>query len=149
MTWNEEIAEGAQNWSQFLLQNRSLLHAEGLLDLAEDLSSVFSSPAQPICNSSSETSCVRCSQLVSTWFKDVPNNNFDTVSPINGSGQNLFFTQVVIRSSDEVVWRSSTEFGVGVSSGGGYHYVVARYKLQGNLTGRFDRNVSRLLPTAL
>ena len=141
MTWNEEIAEGARNWSQFLLQNKSLLLEEGLLNLGENLGFVFSSPEQPICSNSSETLCVRCSQVVSTWYNEISNYNFDTGSPIDPNEQWLNFTQVV--------WRRSTELGVGVASGGGYHYVVARYKPQGNLAGQFARNVPRLLPTGL
>lgn len=144
MTWNEEIAEGARNWSQFLLQNKSLLHEVDVLNsqnLGENFGFVFSSPAQPICNDSSETSCVRCSQIVSRWYNEISNYNFDTGSPIYPNEQWLNFTQMV--------WRSSTELGVGVASGGGYHYVVARYKPRGNLVGRFDRNVPRLLPTGL
>jgi len=38
---------------------------------------------------------------------------------------------------------------VGVASGGGSHYIVARYKSRGNVDGRFDRNVPRPLPTSL
>lgn len=141
MTWNENIAEGARNWSQFLLQNKSLLLEEGLLNLGENLGFVFSSPEQPICSNSSATSCVRCSQIVSTWYNEISNYNFDTGSPIDPNEQWLNFTQVV--------WRSSTELGVGVASESGYHYVVARYKPRGNLVGQFARNVPRLLPTGL
>ena len=36
-----------------------------------------------------------------------------------------------------------------MASGGGSHYIVARYKPRGNVDGRFDRNVPRLLPTSL
>lgn len=144
MTWNEEIAEGARNWSQFLLQNKSLLSEVDVLNsqnLGENLGFVFSLPEQAICSNSSETSCVRCSQVVSTWYNEISNYNFDTGSPIDPSEEWLHFTQVV--------WRSSTELGVGVASGGGYHYVVARYKPRGNLVGMFARNVPRLLSTGL
>ncbi len=144
MTWNDDIAQGARNWSQFLLQNQSLLHEDAVLNsqnLGENLWRVFTSPAQPICSNASETSCVNCSQVVTDWYNEISNYNFDTGTAINSSLPWLHFTQVV--------WRSSIELGVGVASGGGRHYVVARYKPRGNVNGRFDRNVPRLLPTSL
>ncbi|KAL9952872.1 hypothetical protein ACROYT_G040196 [Oculina patagonica] len=142
MTWNEDIAQGARNWSQFLLQNQTLLRDDAVLNsqnLGENLWRVFSSPAQPICNNASETSCVNCSQVVTEWYNEISNYNFDTGTAINSSLPWLHFTQLV--------WRSSTELGVGVASGGGRHYVVARYKPRGNVVGRFSRNVPRLKPT--
>ena len=144
MTWNRDIANGARTWSQFLLQNQSLLHEVNVLNsqnLGENLGFVLSSPAQPICSNSSESSCVRCSQVVTEWYNEISNYNFDTGTAINSSQPWLHFTQVV--------WRGSTELGVGVASGNGSHYVVARYKPRGNEDGKFDRNVPRLLPTGL
>ncbi|XP_078352256.1 mucin-like protein, partial [Oculina patagonica] len=141
MTWNRDIANGARTWAQFLLQNQSLLHEVAVLNsqnLGENLGRVFTSPAQPICSNASETSCVNCSQVVTEWYNEISNYNFDTGTAINSSLPWLHFTQIV--------WRSSTELGVGVASGGGHHYVVARYKPRGNVDGTFDRNVPRLLP---
>ena len=107
-------------------------------NLGENLAFVLSSPAQPVCSNASETSCVRCSQVVTEWYNEISNYDFNTGTAINSSQPWLHFTQIV--------WRSSSELGVGVASGNGSHYVVARYRPRGNLPGLFDRNVPRPLP---
>lgn len=144
LTWNTELAEGARNWSQFLLQNRSLLHEVDVLhskNLGENLGFVFTAPSQPICSNSRQTSCVLCSQIVTEWYNEISNYNFDTGAPINSSEPWLHFTQLI--------WRSTSELGMAVASGDGYHYFVARYSPRGNTRGRFTRNVPRLRPTGL
>lgn len=144
MTWNNGIANGARSWAQFLLQNQTLENEVNVLNnqnLGENLGLLSFSPAQPICSNASETSCVRCSDMVTIWYNEISNYDFDTGRAINSSRPWLNFTQVI--------WRSSTELGVGVASGGGSHYIVARYKSRGNVDGRFDRNVPRPLPTSL
>lgn len=144
LNWNAELAEGARNWSQFLLQNQSLLHQDDVLNsqnLGENLGFVNTTPPQPLCSNSSQTSCVRCSQIITAWYNEISNYNFETGSPVDPNEQWLHFTQMV--------WRVSTELGMGVASGEGLHYFVARYKPRGNIRGRFDRNVPRLRPTGL
>lgn len=144
MSWNNQIANGARTWAQLLLQNQTLQNEVNVLNsqnLGENLGLVSFSPAQPICGNLSETSCMRCSHMVAIWYNEISNYNFDTGTVIDPSQPWLNFTQMV--------WRSSTELGVGVASGGGSHYIVARYKPRGNVDGRFDRNVPRLLPTSL
>ena len=144
LAWNNDIANGARTWAQFLLQNQTLENEANVLNsqnLGENLGLLVFSPGRPICSNASETSCVRCSDMVAIWYNEISNYNFNTGTVINSSQPWLNFTQVV--------WRSSTELGVGVASRGGSHYIVARYKPRGNVDGLFDRNVPRLLPTSL
>ena len=140
LLWDEAIASGARNWSQFLLQNQSLLH-DTTHSFGENLGFLAIIPAQNICNSAAETSCVRCSQIVDQWYNESSNYDFNDGTPIDPSLPYLHFTQVV--------WRSSSKLGMGVASGGNSHYFVARYDPGGNVGGRFVREVPRVQPTGL
>ena len=142
LIWNEAIAAGARNWSQFLLQNQTITH-DTSHNLGENLGFVKIVPARPICNNASQSSCLRCSQMVEAWYKESSNYNFSEGVPINSSKPYLHFTQLV--------WRASTELGVGVASGGNFHYIVARYNPRGNVGGPSDytRFVAVLQPTGL
>ena len=139
--WNEAIAAGARNWSQFLLQNQSLRH-DTSHNFGENLGFVMLDPAQPICNNASQSSCFRCSQIVEAWYNESFNYNYSGV-PIDPNKPYLHFTQLV--------WRVSTELGVGVASGVNFHYIVARYNPRGNVGSPddFTRFVPVLQPTGL
>ena len=140
--WNEAIAAGAQNWSEFLLQNQTLMH-DTSHNLGENLGFVKMDPAQPLCNNASQSSCFRCSQIVEAWYNESYNYNFTEGVPIDPNKQYLRFTQLV--------WRTSTDLGVGVASGGNFHYIVARYHPRGNvgIPSDFTRFVPVLQPTGL
>ena len=140
LVWDEAIASGARNWSQFLLQNQSLLH-DRTHPFGENLGFLAITPAQNICNSAAETSCVRCSQIVDQWYSEISNFNFNVGTPKDPSLPYLHFTQLV--------WRSSSKLGMGVASEGNSHYFVARYDPRGNVGGRFVREVPRVQPTGL
>ena len=123
LTWNTELAEGARNCSQFLLQNRSLLHEFDVLDsknLGENLGFVFTKPSQPICSNSNQTNCVLCRHIVTELYNEISKYNFRTGTPIDPNKQWLNFTQLI--------WRSSSELGMGVAFSDRYHYIVARYR---------------------
>ena len=140
LVWDEAIASGARNWSQFLLHNQSLLH-DRTYPFGENLGFFAITPAQNICNSAAETSCVRCSQIVDQWYSEISNFNFNVGTPNDPSLPYLHFTQLV--------WRSSSKLGMGVASEGNSHYFVARYDPRGNVGGRFVREVPRVQPTGL
>ena len=127
------IAVGARNWSAFLLQNGSLIH-DPSHNFGENLATVKIIPAQPICSNASETSCLRCSQIVQEWYNEISNYNFSEGIPIDPNKPWQHFTQVV--------WRSSFELGVGVASGGDSHYIVARYNPRGNEADNYLREVA-------
>ena len=143
LIWNEAIAAGARNWSEFLSQNQGLIH-DTSHNLGESLDSVIFDAAQPpICNNVSQSSCFRCSQIVEAWYNESSNYNFTQGVPIDPNKKYLRFTQLV--------WRYSTDLGVGVASGRNRHYIVARYSPKGNVGDRVDfiRSVPILLPTGL
>ncbi|CAK8688450.1 unnamed protein product [Clavelina lepadiformis] len=77
-------------------------------------------------------------------FSEVDNYNFVTASSHNGYPIGHF---------TQVVWRSSTEIGVGVATNGkGKYFVVAHYQPAGNVwpagnySGTYDENVSEQKP---
>ena len=142
LIWDVTIAAGARNWSRFLLRNQSLIHDKSH-NFGENLAFRSSSPARPICSSASQSSCLRCSEIVEAWYSKVSNYNFTQGMPIDPNKQWRLFTQVV--------WRSSFKLGVGVASGGKIFYIVARYSPRGNVGGpdNFLREVAPLISTGL
>ena len=142
MFWNQRLADGAQTWADFLLQNGTVQHDNSIiLTTGENIAVFRSIRPRPLCRSRTDTLCLRCRQVVTAWYNEISNYNFSSGGPIDPNQQWLHFTQVV--------WRASTRLGVGVASGQNVHYIVARYRLRGNLGNSedFERNVPRLLPT--
>ena len=71
---------------------------------------------------------------VKSWYDEI---QFYTFGTENNSSKTFHFTQVV--------WKNSTELGVGVASANGQTYVVANYSPPGNYMGNFVANVPKPL----
>uniref|UniRef100_A0A673NBK4 SCP domain-containing protein n=1 Tax=Sinocyclocheilus rhinocerous TaxID=307959 RepID=A0A673NBK4_9TELE len=71
-------------------------------------------------------------EAVDSWYSEIKDYNFNTPGHQPKTGH---FTQVV--------WKSSTELGVGLATDGNTVYVVGQYKPAGNITnaGYYEQNV--------
>lgn len=115
---SRDLSEAAQEWAEHLLKIRALKHGCTGENLYFSSSSV---PAE-----------VSGKDAVGSWYSEI--KDYDFSKP--GFGFNTgHFTQVV--------WKSSTEVGVGKATDGKMTFVVGRYSPPGNISnpGYFQENV--------
>ncbi|MGH0158475.1 UNVERIFIED_CONTAM: hypothetical protein FKN15_058117, partial [Acipenser sinensis] len=115
---SRDLSEAAQEWAEHLLKIRALKHG----CTGENL--YFSSSSVP--------TEVSGKDAVGSWYSEI--KDYDFSKP--GFGFNTgHFTQVV--------WKSSTEVGVGKATDGKMTFVVGRYSPPGNISnpGYFQENV--------
>ncbi|KAL1261625.1 hypothetical protein QQF64_006890 [Cirrhinus molitorella] len=120
LTYSDELCSAAQKWADHLLSINTLGHSE--TDNGENVfysfSSVKKTPEGKV--------------AVDSWYSEIKKYNFSSPGFQSGTGH---FTQVV--------WKSSTELGVGLATNGKTVFVVGQYKPAGNMTnaGYFEKNV--------
>lgn len=117
MTINEEMARDAQTYAELLSKNNKMEHSkrDERKGCGENLA--MHSDSNKLMNTTHATDA---------WYSEVDKVDFKDLKFVSGTGH---FTQVV--------WKASTELGMGVSG----KYCVARYKAAGNMSGAFVANV--------
>uniref|UniRef100_A0A0K0FCZ8 CAP domain-containing protein (inferred by orthology to a zebrafish protein) n=1 Tax=Strongyloides venezuelensis TaxID=75913 RepID=A0A0K0FCZ8_STRVS len=81
-----------------------------------------------------KSSIASASTIVKSWYETSRKYNFLLSKPSSTSA--LSFTQIV--------WGSTTEFGIGVKDDNGYLFLVCVFYPKGNQKGKFRKNVHRL-----
>ncbi|KAM9360481.1 Golgi-associated plant pathogenesis-related protein 1-like [Symphorus nematophorus] len=120
MTLNNEMCATAQAWANHLLSLGAGMHSE--TKDGENIYNMWSSaPVNPTGK-----------EAVDKWYSEIKDYNFDRPGFQGNTGH---FTQVV--------WKESTELGVGMATDGNKVFVVGQYRPAGNMTnqGYFERNV--------
>ncbi|XP_039630178.1 uncharacterized protein LOC120542095 isoform X1 [Polypterus senegalus] len=118
---NSQISRDAQSWAEHLVKLGTLKHSD--TKLGENIWAQRGPPQATVSGA----------QTVEAWYKEVDNYDFSKAGHQERTGH---FTQLV--------WRSSTEVGVGKASDGkGLIVIVAQFSPAGNITNRgyYERNV--------
>uniref|UniRef100_A0A8C6TDY5 SCP domain-containing protein n=1 Tax=Neogobius melanostomus TaxID=47308 RepID=A0A8C6TDY5_9GOBI len=120
MSYNSELCDAAQKWANNLLGKKTLMHSD-----TKDGENIFYS-------SSSAAVTPTGKEAVENWYSEIKNYNFKSPGFRSGTGH---FTQVV--------WKESTELGVGMATDGNTVIVVGQYRPAGNMNmpGYFEKNV--------
>ncbi|XP_041644316.1 Golgi-associated plant pathogenesis-related protein 1-like [Cheilinus undulatus] len=120
MTYNSEMNATAQKWADSLLARGILEHSQ--TNDGENIYNMFSSATIKLTGK----------EAVDSWYSEIKDYNWN--SP-GFSGNTGHFTQVV--------WKASTELGVGVATDGNKVFVVGQYRPAGNMNmaGYFEENV--------
>ncbi|XP_043113550.1 Golgi-associated plant pathogenesis-related protein 1 [Puntigrus tetrazona] len=120
LTYSAELCSAAQTWADHLLSIKSLGHSD-----TENGENVFYS-------FSSAKKTPKGNEAVDSWYSEIKDYKFSSPGHQQNTGH---FTQVV--------WKSSTELGVGLATDGNKVFVVGQYKPAGNITndGYYDKNV--------
>ncbi|XP_033877142.3 uncharacterized protein LOC117412703 isoform X1 [Acipenser ruthenus] len=117
---NRALCKSAQSWAEHMLAIKTMKHSS--TSNGENLYYAWSSASNNIAGS----------KAVDSWYSEIKDYSFSNP----GFGSNTgHFTQVV--------WKSSTELGVGKATDGNTVYVVGHYSPAGNITnpGYFQSNV--------
>ena len=75
------------------------------------------------CQGPKTPSCVQCREMVTDWYSDESNYDYNTGK--SKGGEILHFTQVV--------WKETTELGMATAISADTWFSVARYKKRGNM----------------
>jgi len=124
MTLNAQMNQEAQAWAQENANNHRMKHAD-----RKDI------------NGNGENLWYGCgydpAQATQDWYDEMTNPGYDFNNPgWNANPGTGHFTQVV--------WKASTEFGIGKAvADDGCVYVCARYSPGGNMMGDFEANVKK------
>ncbi|XP_040899181.1 Golgi-associated plant pathogenesis-related protein 1-like isoform X2 [Toxotes jaculatrix] len=121
---NSELSAACQEWADHLLEIDSLDHSD-----TKDGENVFTM-------SSSADFKLTGKEAVDSWYSEIEDYDWNNPGDSESTGH---FTQVV--------WKESTELGVGFATNGKTAFVVGQYRPAGNMDmpGCFEKNV---LPTA-
>ncbi|XP_061116870.1 Golgi-associated plant pathogenesis-related protein 1-like [Conger conger] len=120
LTLSRELCTSAQAWADHLLSIKGLQHSD--TKNGENLYYSWSSGPKTLNGKES----------VDKWYDEIKDYSFDNPGFKSNAGH---FTQVV--------WKESTEVGVGLATDGNTVFVVGQYSPAGNMTnqGYFERNV--------
>ncbi|XP_034397617.1 Golgi-associated plant pathogenesis-related protein 1-like [Cyclopterus lumpus] len=120
MTLSSEMTASAQKWSEHLLAIGALQHSD--TKDGENVFNMYSSA--PIKLTGKEA--------VDSWYGEIKDYNWSSPGYSSATGH---FTQVV--------WKDSTELGVGLATDGRKVFVVGQYRAAGNMNmaGYFEENV--------
>ncbi|KAF4114682.1 Golgi-associated plant pathogenesis-related protein 1-like [Onychostoma macrolepis] len=120
LTYSDELSSAAQKWADHLQSKKSLSHSD--TENGENVYYSFSSVKKT----------PKGKEAVDSWYSEI--KDYDFSSP-GYQPQTGHFTQVV--------WKSSTELGVGLATDGKTVFVVGQYRPAGNITsaGLFEKNV--------
>ncbi|XP_024660319.2 GLI pathogenesis-related 2 [Maylandia zebra] len=120
LTFNTELDDAAQKWANQMLAKKKLGHSD-----TDDGENVFYAW-------SSETKTLTGKEAVDSWYSEIKDYDFKKSGHQPKTGH---FTQVV--------WKSSTELGVGIATDGNTVFVVGQYRPAGNITnaGYYQKNV--------
>ncbi|KAK5931760.1 hypothetical protein CgunFtcFv8_003531 [Champsocephalus gunnari] len=120
MTFNSEMCASAQKWADHLLSISEMKHSE-----TKDGENIYYM-------SSSAGSNPTGKEAVDSWYSEIKDYNWSSPGFNGNTGH---FTQVV--------WKESSEMGVGVATDGKTVFVVGQYRPAGNMMnpGYFEANV--------
>ncbi|XP_059193410.1 Golgi-associated plant pathogenesis-related protein 1-like [Centropristis striata] len=120
MTLSSELTASAQKWADHLLANNTLEHRQ--MPDGENLYNMCSSTTIKLTGK----------EAVDSWYGEIKDYNWGNPG---FSGQTGHFTQVV--------WKDSTELGVGMATNGNKVFVVGQYRPAGNMNRKeyFEQNV--------
>ncbi|KAI4820577.1 hypothetical protein KUCAC02_028550 [Chaenocephalus aceratus] len=120
MTFNSEMCASAQKWADHLLSISSLKHSG-----TKDGENIYYM-------SSSAGSNPTGKEAVDSWYSEIKDYNWSSPGFNDNTGH---FTQVV--------WKESSEMGVGLATDGKTVFVVGQYRPTGNMMnpGYFEANV--------
>ncbi|KAK0136415.1 Golgi-associated plant pathogenesis-related protein 1 [Merluccius polli] len=115
-----DLNASAQRWADHLLSIRSMQHSN-----TDDGENIYSASSSAQINLTGK-------EAVDSWYNEVKDYNYDRPGFNGNTGH---FTQVV--------WKESTEVGVGLATDGKRVFVVGQYRPAGNVnvTQFFQRNV--------
>lgn len=120
MSYNNELCAIAQKWADELLKKNTFMHSN-----TEDGENIyFSQSSVPVTPTGKEA--------VDSWYSEIKDYNFSSPGFTSNTGH---FTQVV--------WKNSTELGLGMATDGKTVFVVGQYRPAGNVntTEHFQKNV--------
>lgn len=125
LKWNEELANKAQEWADFL--NLSNTFTNGMLNctngtLGQNIGATFLLGHQELSKSAVD--------VVDIWYSEHINYDY-TVPEFNLATQH--FTQMI--------WNNTEYIGFGISNTGPRTIIVADYFPAGNIPGEFESNV--------
>ncbi|XP_030579666.1 Golgi-associated plant pathogenesis-related protein 1-like [Archocentrus centrarchus] len=120
LTYNSELNDAAQKWAEEMLEKKTLGHSH--TEDGENVFYSFSSVAKKLTGK----------EAVNSWYSEIKDYDF---SKPGHQGKTGHFTQVV--------WKASTELGVGIATDGNTVFVVGQYRPGGNITnaGYYEKNV--------
>ncbi|XP_034548136.1 Golgi-associated plant pathogenesis-related protein 1-like isoform X2 [Notolabrus celidotus] len=120
MQYNDEMNATAQEWADHLLAAGVFEHSS--TNDGENIYNMFSSVAIELTGK----------EAVDSWYSEI--KDYDWSNP-GFKGSTGHFTQVV--------WKASTELGVGMATDGNKVFVVGQYRPAGNMNmpGYFEDNV--------
>ncbi|XP_023341668.1 protein PRY1 [Eurytemora carolleeae] len=119
LTLNKEMCMYSQEWAEYLIAENRFQHRTDHKYGENIFTSWSSRPKKP-----------DPKVPVQSWYDEIKKYQFGSEPQSSGTGH---FTQVV--------WKESSELGVGVASKDGRVIVVANYNPPGNFMGKFSRNV--------
>merc|ERR1712136_538301 len=112
--------QDAQSWADHLAISGKMEHSKDLPRLGQGENLAWFTPSSDDVTKAA----------TDNWYMEIKAYNYNQPRFTSGTGH---FTQVV--------WKDSTQLGVGLAVSNGEAYVVARYYPAGNMMGRFDQNV--------
>ncbi|CAL8250278.1 unnamed protein product [Boreogadus saida] len=120
LTLSKDLNESAQSWADHLLDSGNMEHSS-----TSDGENIY-------CMSSSAPINLTGKEAVESWYGEVKDYEYNSPGFKGNTGH---FTQVV--------WKETTEVGVGLATDGKSVFVVAQYRPAGNMnvTAYFERNV--------
>lgn len=127
LEWDKELSQRAQAWADYLVQNGKLEHAPHDMRKGEG-ESIYTGYGKRGCGK----------WAVKIWYRERHNYDFEDPSPKFNPKSGHF---------SQLVWMASTHVGMGgaVREEDGCAIIVARYKVGGNLPGKFEENVKPLV----
>uniref|UniRef100_A0A672LQI0 Cell wall protein PRY3-like n=1 Tax=Sinocyclocheilus grahami TaxID=75366 RepID=A0A672LQI0_SINGR len=122
LTINKNLCRSSQEWAEYLLSIRTLMHSSG--EYGENVYYAWSSASKTLTGQRREA--------VESWYSEIKDYNFGRPGFTSKTGH---FTQVV--------WKDTKEVGVGLATDGNTTFVVGQYLPAGNISnaGYFERNV--------
>ncbi|XP_016130756.1 uncharacterized protein [Sinocyclocheilus grahami] len=120
LTINKNLCRSSQEWAEYLLSIRTLMHSSG--EYGENVYYAWSSASKTLTGR----------EAVESWYSEIKDYNFGRPGFTSKTGH---FTQVV--------WKDTKEVGVGLATDGNTTFVVGQYLPAGNISnaGYFERNV--------
>ncbi|KAJ8388814.1 hypothetical protein AAFF_G00130470 [Aldrovandia affinis] len=120
LTLSRDLCDSAQSWADHLLSIKTLEHSD--TKNGENLYYAWSSGPKNLTGK----------EAVDNWYSEIKDYNFSSPGFASNTGH---FTQVV--------WKDTTEVGVGLATDGQTVYVVGQYNPAGNMSneGYFKNNV--------
>jgi hypothetical protein len=95
MKWSESLAAAAQKWADKLAREDKFEHdLETITKQNQGENLAFFSPSKKKCMGAKSDDCVQCSEMVSDWYNEVKDYDFNTGKAKTSGKAVLHFTQV-------------------------------------------------------